>query len=376
MDIFKTHTQIVADYATYIRSFLNISDEAILNEVEKTLAQGKLWPQPLLQFNPSFEMFGDLDDVAAHGVPLHPGIKHVLNKGTKLYRHQVEAIRLGIAGSDFIVTSGTGSGKSLTYIGTIFHHLLSNPALNGTVAVVVYPMNALINSQHEEFKRYKTNYENNTGLPFPIRFGQYTGQEKEEVRQQLRENPPHILLTNYMMLELLLTRERERPVRDSIHANLRFLVFDELHTYRGRQGADVAMLIRRIRSRCAGKIISIGTSATMVSAGTPVEQQQQVAQVATKLFGCPFTPQQVVNETLTRSIAPDSAIPSKTALAAAMASPVDTDADTSALRANPVAIWLENRVALDIRDGKLCRRKPLALDEITTALAEDSGVSQ
>ena len=93
-----------------------------------------------------------------------------------------------------------------------------------------------------------------TGKAFPITFGQYTGQEKEEARQKMREHPPQVLLTNYMMLELLLTRVRERPIRDAIYANLRFLVFDELHTYRGRQGADVAMLIRRIRARCAQKI--------------------------------------------------------------------------------------------------------------------------
>ena len=109
-------------------------------------------------------------------------------------------------------------------------------------------MNALINSQSEEFTRYKQNYENATGKEFPISFGQYTGQEKEDARQKMRENPPHVLLTNYMMLELLLTRLRERSIRDGIYENLRFLVFDELHTYRGRQGADIAMLIRRIRS--------------------------------------------------------------------------------------------------------------------------------
>jgi superfamily II DNA or RNA helicase len=376
MDIFKTHTQIIDDYATYIRSFLKISDDAILAKVEEELRQGKLWPQPLLQFNPAFKTFGDLEELAAKGVTLHAGIKHILNKGTKLYQHQVDAIRLGISGKDFIVTSGTGSGKSLTYIGTIFHHLLSNPTFDGTVAVVVYPMNALINSQHKEFEDYRKNYEENTGQPFPIRFGQYTGQEKPEVRQAMQANPPHILLTNYMMLELLLTRDRERDVRDSIYSNLRFLVFDELHTYRGRQGADVAMLIRRIRSRCANKIISIGTSATMVSGGTLIEQQQQVAQVATKLFGCAFEAGQVVNETLTRSIAPDATIPSKAVLAAAIATPIDTNGTASALRKNPVAVWLENRVALEVREGKLCRRKPFSLDEITVALLNDSGASQ
>lgn len=68
-------------------------------------------------------------------------------------------------------------------------------------------MNALINSQSEEFHRYKANYEAGT-REFPITFGQYTGQEKEEARQGMREKPPQVLLTNYMMLELLLTRIR------------------------------------------------------------------------------------------------------------------------------------------------------------------------
>ena len=89
----------------------------------------------------------------------------------------------------------------------------------------------------------------------------------------MREHPPQILLTNYMMLELLLTRLRERPIRDGIYENLRFLVFDELHTYRGRQGADVAMLIRRIRAQCGQSVVCIGTSATMVSVGSLADSE-------------------------------------------------------------------------------------------------------
>ena len=170
-------------------------------------------------------------------------------------------------------------------------------------------MNALINSQSEEFTRYKQNYENATGKEFPISFGQYTGQEKEEARQKMREDPPQILLTNYMMLELLLTRIRERSIRDGIYENLRFLVFDELHTYRGRQGADIALLIRRIRSRCTQPVVCIGTSATMISVGTPTTQRAEVANVATKLFGKPFSAEQVINETLTRSFSFNGTIP-------------------------------------------------------------------
>lgn len=243
MNVFHTHARIVEDYATYIRSFLNIADPAIRAVVEGELEKGKLWPEPLLQFNPAFEMAGSMANLSRDGI-LHRDLADIF-KGYSLYRHQVEAIELGTARKDFVVTSGTGSGKSLTYIGSIFHHLLSNPGSPGVSAVVVYPMNALINSQSEEFNRYKNNYEAGT-REFPITFGQYTGQEKEDARQGMREKPPQVLLTNYMMLELLLTRIRERSLRDAIFENLRFLVFDELHTYRGRQGADVAMLIRRI----------------------------------------------------------------------------------------------------------------------------------
>ena len=331
-----------------------------------------MWPEPLLQFNPSFEKLAKIEDLVANGT-LHRDIRDIF-KGFRLYRHQVEAIRLGTAGKDFIVTSGTGSGKSLTYIGSIFHHLLTDPAAKGVTAVVVYPMNALINSQFAEFKRYKANYENSTGRPFPITFGQYTGQEKEDARQKMRDEPPQILLTNYMMLELLLTRVRERSIRDGIFQNLRFLVFDELHTYRGRQGADVALLIRRIRSCCAREVVCIGTSATMVSVGSIASQRSQVAGVATKLFGRPFSPDQVVNETLTRSLDFGGSLPLKRTLAAAIAKGFDISQSPNALKSHPVAIWLENRVALELRDGVLMRRKPQRFDAISAALAEEAGV--
>lgn len=373
MNVFQTHSEIVSDYATYIRSFLKIDDLAIRHTVEGALNQGKLWPEPLLQFNPSFEMYGSLEKLAQTG-NIHPDIRDIF-KGYSLYKHQVDAIRLGTSGKDFIVTSGTGSGKSLTYIGSIFHHLLSNPHAKGVTAIVVYPMNALINSQFEEFTRYKNNYEKTTGKTFPISFGQYTGQEKEEKRAEMRENPPQILLTNYMMLELLLTRLRERSIRDGIFENLSFLVFDELHTYRGRQGADVAMLIRRIRARCMKPVICIGTSATMVSVGSLAEQRAEVAKVATKLFGKPFFPEQIINETLARSLDYNGSMPSSDALAQAIDNGIDLNADDNVLKLHPVAVWLENAVALEEREDRLVRGKPQRLTSISESLALATGKS-
>ncbi len=374
MNVFETHSRIVDDYADYIRSFINIADPAISETVNAALAEGKLWPQPLLQFNPSYAMAGSVVDIAKAGT-LHGSITDIF-KGYSLYQHQMEAIRLGITGEDFVLTSGTGSGKSLTYIGSIFHHLLNDPQSNGVTAVVCYPMNALINSQTNEFMTYKENYEKSTGRDFPISFGQYTGQEKEETRKSMRENPPQILLTNYMMLELLLTRAQERPIRDAIYENLRFVVFDELHTYRGRQGADVAMLIRRIRAQCKQHVTCIGTSATMVSVGSLVSQREEVAHVATTLFGRPFRPEQVVNETLTRSLDYSNNVPTSQALAEAISAGINVQGGESELRSHPVAVWLENRVALEEREGQLVRRRPCRIGEVVSALAEESGLPE
>ena len=112
-------------------------------------------------------MAGNIKDIAQTGL-LHPALTEIF-KGYSLYRHQPRAILLGVAGKDFIVTSGTGSGKSLTYIGSIFHRLLTEPKEEGVSAIIVYPMNALINSQTNEFNIYKQNYEDATGQTFPIK---------------------------------------------------------------------------------------------------------------------------------------------------------------------------------------------------------------
>ena len=374
MNVFELHRNVVADYEKYIRSFIRISDPKIAEVVDAELSRGKLWPEPLLQFNPAFKSAGKVSDLAADGT-IHSQVSDIF-KGYSLYQHQLDAIRLGAAGKDFVVTSGTGSGKSLTYIGTVFSHLLSNASSKGVVAIVVYPLNALINSQSGEFKKYQDNYHSATGRDFPITYGQYTGQEEESKREVMRANPPQVLLTNYMMLELLLTRLQERSIRDAIYENLRYLVFDELHTYRGRQGADVAMLIRRIRAQCKHEVTCIGTSATMVSGGSVEEQRSKVATVATSLFGKAFTPSQVVNETLARSLTDSASVQSRATLSAAIRNGVTPNEDRSALIAHPVAHWMEREAAIEERGGVLVRRRPRSVGDLAGALSEASGESE
>ena len=87
-------------------------------------------------------------------------------------------------------------------------------------------MNALINSQTEEIEKYKKKYQEITGKEFPIDFGQYTGQEGESERKLIRETPPDIILTNYMMLELILTRSKEHPIAFSIYEKRALVQFN------------------------------------------------------------------------------------------------------------------------------------------------------
>lgn len=112
VDIFKLHNLIVDDYHSYIQSFININDPEIREIVEKELSKGKLWPEPLIQFNPAFEVYGEVPELVDNGVLAKP-LSDVFRDDKsgdpyKLYKHQVDAIQLGTAGKDFIVTSGTG----------------------------------------------------------------------------------------------------------------------------------------------------------------------------------------------------------------------------------------------------------------------------
>jgi len=159
-NIFDLHKDIVGDYKLYINSFINIADEKILATVRKDFDSGNLYPEPLVQFNPSFESGGSVEDLVNDGV-LVKEFNNIFydgeNNSWSIYKHQTEAIVKGNEGKGFVVTSGTGSGKSLTYISTIFNHLFKNPNKPGIKAIIVYPLNALINSQEAALSGFEEN---------------------------------------------------------------------------------------------------------------------------------------------------------------------------------------------------------------------------
>ncbi len=178
------------------------------------------------------------------------------------------------------------------------------------------------------------------------------------------------------MLELLMTRQNERDRTVISNAEgLDFLVLDELHTYRGRQGADVAMLVRRVRDRlCRDKApICIGTSATMASEGGEESRAIAVAVVASRLFGTPISPDAVIDESLERATDPAfSASTLGTSLTAAIDAEIPANLDDAALRAHPLAVWIELEIGL--LDGqRLTRRPPVTIAEAANRLAERTG---
>ena len=203
-------------------------------------------------------------------------------------------------------------------------------------------------------------------------FARYTGQESNDERERIAKNPPDILLTNYVMLELILTRflETDKTVRKHA-AGLRFLVLDELHTYRGRQGADVAMLVRRVRERFNENLLCIGTSATMASEGSAGERNAAVAAVAGRLFGAAVKPANVVTETLERVTR--GALGSRAELRRAIEAGVPAEPTHAELTRHPIAAWVEENLGLEKRDGKLARiSRPLTVQEAAARLAEES----
>jgi hypothetical protein len=369
MDVFTLRDQVIDDYRRYVTSFMALRDSRVRERVEAALTEGRLWPEPRIGLNPAFASGGSVDELVAEGL-LHAMCAEIFRTGKQVgsadrgvplrfHRHQVDAFRAAGRGN-YVLTTGTGSGKSLGYIVPIVDHVLRAGSDGSVKAIVVYPMNALANSQYNELEKFIV--AGFTPGAAPVRFARYTGQERAEEREALLAAPPDILLTNFVMLELVLTRVRDRRLVRAAR-DLRFLVLDELHTYRGRQGADVALLVRRLREACdAPRLTCVGTSATLATRGTFAEQQQAIAEVAGTLFGSPVECDAVIGETLVRATAELENGPAlgHTLRERVSSAPLPTDA--AAFINDPLSSWVESTFGIREIDGRLVRMPPRPID--------------
>lgn len=235
-----------------------------------------------------------------------------------LYEHQERAVRSVFEkGMNIVVATGTASGKTECFLYPILfdlfqQHLSGELEEKGVRAMILYPMNALANDQRKRLGKIYSDLER-ANSPFRFSFGQYTGQTPEDIskvkggaekvrkhrlpgevyfREEMRINPPHILLTNYSMLEYLLIRPDDVALFDNeAGKNWKYIVLDEAHQYRGTKGMEMAMLIRRLKQRveCGGRkngFNCIATSATLAS-GSDADVNRAVAQFASELFDEP-----------------------------------------------------------------------------------------
>ena len=385
MDVFAFREQLVSEYKHFSRSFTTIKAQDIRETVDKAYEDGRFWPTPLIQLNPNFVPGGSIDDLVSKGTLDEECSKifrikkspDTFGKLLVLHQHQSEAIDIARRDESYVLTTGTGSGKSLSYFIPIVDNVLrrkkAGDPCNGITAIVVYPMNALCNSQFEELEKFlKPGY---TEGREPVTFARYTGQDSDEKRRRIAKNPPDILLTNYVMLELIMTRFLETDMAVREHAmGLGFLVLDELHAYRGRQGADVAMLVRRVRERFNGNLLCIGTSATMASEGSAENRNIVVANIASRLFGVTVHPNNIITETLDRVTDKDAPI-DESSLRCAIEAGVPEKPTHDELSRHPVAAWVELNLGSVEQDGKLIRiPHPRTVLEASDILAEDSAL--
>lgn len=378
MKAFEFDYQLISAYEHFSRSFSVIRAFDLRSEIDAQYDAGRFWPDALLSLNPRFLEGPTVDELVASN-DLNEGTGRVFRFGQtplRLYRHQAEAIAKAKSGKSFVVTTGTGSGKSLCFFIPVVDAIIRARKPRRTMAIIIYPMNALANSQMKEIDKFIAQ----SGLPEKLKpvVKRYTGQESQEERERIAASPPDILLTNYMMAELLLTRQDDLDAKVIANASgLEFIILDELHTYRGRQGADVAVLVRRLRDRCCVENvpICIGTSATMASEGSDEGRAIAVAKVASRLFGAEIGPDAVIDESLQR--ATDDALKTENVLGAleqVITQPIPDMLDDETLRRHPLSVWAELELGLD--DGlELRRKKPIPFEEAVNKLSCDSGVA-
>ncbi|MFC8664133.1 DEAD/DEAH box helicase [Streptomyces sp. NPDC057199] len=225
------------------------------------------------------------------------------------YRHQAKAWErlstLHAPAQPTLITTGTGSGKTESFLVPVLDHCRREKALgrSGIKAVLLYPMNALATDQAGRIGEYLAQPE-----LAQVTAGLYIGDRPDTDfrrvmtrREEMRQSPPDVLVTNYKMLDLLLQRGEDQPLWEG--ADIAHVVLDEFHTYDGAQGTDVAMLLRRLASatgqsrpdRPLGAICPVATSATL-GEGSPNSQAGGILEVAAQVFGMPFAADAVIGE--------------------------------------------------------------------------------
>src|SRR5690606_5962930 len=170
MDVFEYRDAVISDYKTFTTSFTKIKAPDIQQFVKSKYDDGQYWPAPLIQLNPSFVPGNNVEQLCKEGL-LHPLCEDIFRFGrddkgnpgitARLHKHQQDAIKIAQKKESYVLTTGTGSGKSLSYILPIVDAVLKQKQAGdqGSIkAIIIYPMNALVNSQLEELDKFLNHF--------------------------------------------------------------------------------------------------------------------------------------------------------------------------------------------------------------------------
>jgi DEAD/DEAH box helicase domain-containing protein len=292
--------ELRATLLDYLRSTWSIADAGVEAALFAFLAGSSgLFQGPYLRLGLPFAA-APLDvPIPLDVVPPYPPHLHQLQAWQRLSSR-------GQTPQATLITTGTGSGKTECFLYPILDHASRERSAGkgGIKAIILYPMNALASDQAQ---RFAETIDADERLRGRLRVGLFIGgkgQHREMGRDhvvddndRLRANPPDILLTNYRMLDLLLQRPKDAPLwKHNEPDTLRYLVLDELHTYDGAQGTDVACLIRRLGQRLgsAEALCPVGTSATVGGGG---DTRTELLRFASTLFDQEFPDEAFIGET-------------------------------------------------------------------------------
>ncbi len=329
-NVIRASDEIAEKYRRYLKTMFDIKDPIYRGIFESRLSEEKSFQKgPYLDVTNSFEKGSGLEDLIQKNI-----ISAEFRKLPRLYNipnlhyHQEQALLTALKGENMIVSTGTGSGKTECFLIPLLNELMREKE-NGTLddgvrALIIYPMNALANDQIDRLRKILVEYPD-------ITFGCYTGQTKhhdkarngrkgaldqyeelngkrmDDVRLQkplsnerisrdsMKNNPPHILITNYAMLEYLMLRPEDNVFfNGETSKHWKYIILDEAHTYTGATGIEVSMLLRRLMATIQCKHLQyILTSATLGNKDT----NDQVVSFAENLCSVPFKKENIIRAT-------------------------------------------------------------------------------
>ncbi|RWY80466.1 DEAD/DEAH box helicase [Rhizobium leguminosarum] len=212
-------------------------------------------------------------------------------KSRRPFAHQLKAwehLAGAAAPQSVLVTSGTGSGKTECFLFPILSDLVrqldtTSTALEGVQAIMLYPLNALIESQQERLSTWTAPFDGK--LRYCLYNGNLPPSEKNSVRretpeklrdrEQLRGSPPPVLVTNITMLEYMLARTEDQPIIEKSKGKLKWIVLDEAHSLVGAAAAEIALLLRRVllAFECKPEDVHFVATSATIGSGNDVQSQ-------------------------------------------------------------------------------------------------------